>query len=436
MRRMAFALVWTCIVGGAGAAPEPIWDVDWAKSEPLDVEITSEVVETHNGMDVVHRELTYYSHTWNGVKVQIAGHLVYPQSAEESPLPAMTLVTASASDARNMALTANVVALAIDRVGEGGSSGPADDYRNWLDLDEGTDIRNSWMYHYVMSAIRAVTYLQTLDVVRKDAIGITGASRGGLCSLLTSAVDDRIALSVPVAATGDLATTVEIPDNWLESLVLAPTGRTKESTAWKRFVGQFDPLGYKDRFHGLVWFINGAQDEFFPITSTLAMTQNASNPYRLELIYDADHGYYGQDSGVYDTYNNGPELWRRVTTCLAKAIRAVLHGKGLLPELPRIEAFPAQDEGVLTFRAILDERETVVSAQAIYSLDGGWTYHRVPMTREGDGVWKARANVERPGAFAAFVEAHYRDDAGEYFLTSTPLLSPGFVPRVRPAPKF
>jgi cephalosporin-C deacetylase-like acetyl esterase len=436
MKTMALALGWTCFVWGASASPESIWDLDWAKTEPLEVEIVSEAVETHAGVDVVHRELTYYSHTWNATNIRIAGHLVYPKSAEENPLPAMTLVTASESDARNTALTANVVAFAIHRVGEGGSTGPADDYNNWLDIDEGTDIRNSWMYHYVLSAMRAVTYLDSLDVVKKDAVGITGTSRGGLCALLTSAVDDRIALSVPVAATGDFGTTVEVADNWLESLVIAPTGRTKESVAWKRFVAQYDPLGYKNRFHGLVWIINGAQDEFFPITSTLAMTQGVSTPQRLELIYDADHGYYAQDSGVFDTYNNGPELWKRVTTCLAKAIRTVLHGKGALPDSPLMHELSGGSDSDLVFRASLDERETVVSAQAIYSADGGWTYQRLPLTRGDDGIWSAKATVENPDALAAFVEAHYRDDAGEYFLTSMPVLLKGFVPRIRPAPKF
>ena len=148
MRTIALALGWSCFVWGAMAAPEAIWDLDWAKTAPLEVEVASEAVETHADVDVVHRELIYTSHTWNAANIRIAGHLVYPKSAEENPLPAMTLVTASESDARNMALTANVVALAIDRVGEGGSTGPADDYKNWLDIDEGTDIRNSWMYHY------------------------------------------------------------------------------------------------------------------------------------------------------------------------------------------------------------------------------------------------------------------------------------------------
>lgn len=441
----------SCLCLAANAERQPLWDLEWAKTAPLDVNVHSETLEVHEGTELVRRELSYFSHSWQRETIRIAGHLFYPKSAEQTPLPAMLMVTASESDARNTARNAHVVALAIDRVGEGNSTGPADDYRNWLDLDEGTDIRNSWMYHYVLSAIRGITYLSSLDVVRKDAIGITGTSRGGLCSLLVSAFDDRIALAVPVAATGDLDTTVQFADNWLESLVIHPTGRSKESLAWRRFVESYDPVHYKDRFHGLVWVINGAQDEFFPITSTRALVQDLSLPYRLELISDADHGYYAQDSGIYDTYNNGPEIWRRVSACLAKAVRAGLHKRGYLPETPRIKGSLLNDRFHLSVS--LDGKERIESVHLLFSADQGWTFRRWSLWQNGQGQMEngdveavvedgeialevTFAEEKEASSFAAFVEVGYRDEEGEYFLTSAPLLSEGFVPRIRPAPKF
>lgn len=428
-RLLAARAVWlSALVALVASASDTPWDLRWARKGGLSVEVASEATVEVEGVTLDLREFSYLSHEWNGEEIRIAGHLAVPRSDVE--LPAMVLVTDGMGGAKRMAAAENVVALAIDRVGEGDSTGPKDDYKNWLDIDEGTDIRNSWMHHYVMSAMRAITYLSGLEQVSADAIGVSGTSRGGVCSLLTSAVDERVALAVPIAATGDIARTETYPDNWIASIFLALGGKTNDSPAFLRFVRHYDPVQYVGRFHGLVWIINGTQDEFFPITSTVAFMAGEGST-RLEAVYDADHGYYGNDQGRFDSYLNAG-IGPRLAGCASKAIRAVLHGEGVLPSTPQLRV--SVDGDMLSGRALIDGSDEVVAAQMIYSVDGAYTFSRVAMERADADVpeWRASADLDAGASLATFVEVEYRDDVGTYYLTSVPHLSEGFAPRIRP----
>ena len=49
-----------------------------------------------------------------------------------------------------------------------------------------------------LNSIRLLDYLLSFDYADEDRVGITGASGGGSHSILMSAIDDRIDVSVPV----------------------------------------------------------------------------------------------------------------------------------------------------------------------------------------------------------------------------------------------
>lgn len=426
--RAAVALL---IAVAAQAPLSDLWDMDAVKNDPLFAEIVSEQTIEKNGVQICLREIRYLSHIWNGQEMRIAGRLAVPPS--ETPLPAMILVTGNAEEAAQTAALTGAVILAIDRVGEGDSAGPKDAYANWLDLAEGVDIRNSWMRHYVMSAARAVTYLHTLDEVNKNAVGVSGWSRGGLCSLLAAAVDRRIRLCVPIAATGDFDATENYEHNWVVAHLLNPLNLTTESAEWIRFKTNYDPLHYLDRIRAAVWIVNGAQDEYFPITSTAAFAQRLNAKSRLTLIYDADHGYFGTETGLYDSYLN-PGIGPRIGSSLRKAIQSVLHGKGALPQTPELNV--EIHERRIDFSAAVDQSAPVRAARFIYSLDGAYTFQRVELLDPSlpeTGELRVSVTAARPEQLAAFIEVEYADEGGVFYIASAPYLSDGFTPKIRPA---
>ena len=176
--------------------PQDLWDMDQIMTDPLHVRVREEekkgtgvfcpqdpsgasrkrLPSPFPGRGVVRREIYYTSHIFRGAPVRIAAHVAIPSS--DGPLPAMIHAAGSIDSAENFALAHNVVAIAIDRPGVGDSNGPPDSYNEaWLDLVH--DPRDGWMWQFITSAMRAITYAQTLPEVDPERIGVTGGSRGG-----------------------------------------------------------------------------------------------------------------------------------------------------------------------------------------------------------------------------------------------------------------
>ena len=411
--------------------PAEIWDVTEIQDPTtLDAEIVAGPVRKRSlGVALDVSEVTFNSIDLGDGPIRIHGFVAVPVGHSAGSLPGLVYGHGAGDEAdeeiaRDLAAMINAVTISFSGPGQGQSTGPSSTPENWLNTIP--DIRRSWLYQYVYSAMRAVTYLMTRPEVDPRRIGMTGISAGGLMTLIANGVDDRLAAAYPIMATGNFRQSLE-SGSWLNAFPIGDEGLTADSPEVLAFERYLDPIQYADRQHAPVLLINGAQDEFFPINTTrstyLALRAPAT---RLEVIFDWDHGYYASSSGLFDTYNNTPNAAKRIFGDARAWFHWHLADGPSLPPIPDVSVTERDGESVFTVA-----RASARGARAVrllYSDDGAYTFHRLRMHRQLDGSYQVRLPGDA-SELVYFVEVQW---PGPLFLTSVPHLPDGFTPRIRP----
>ncbi len=189
----------------------------------------------------------------------------------------------------NLALR-GFVALVYDPIGQGERLG------DWMEHGhlEPLLVGVSQAGFMVWESMRALDYLLSRPDVDKTRIGMTGASGGGLNTFYTSALDARIAVSVPVCfvTTFYQMMTAERDRNWEDGVDLC--NQVPEVMAYAEMSdigGLFAPKP--------LCLIAARHDWMFPITGTRAVYQRLREVYRfweaeqnVRLVeVDDEHGY-------------------------------------------------------------------------------------------------------------------------------------------------
>lgn len=132
---------------------------------------------------------------------RIAGTLITSPEASRAPALVLSHGWSGAVNERMLPLgrqlaTAGYGCLAIDHRGFGGSEGPRARHH------PGEQVRD---------VSHALTYLETLDWVRSDALGVVGVSFGGAIAIAAAAADRRVAAVASIVGIGNA-------ERWLRSL--------------------------------------------------------------------------------------------------------------------------------------------------------------------------------------------------------------------------
>jgi len=183
------------------------------------------------------------------------------------------------------------VVLVYDPIGQGERLG------DWLDHGhlEPLLVGVSQEGLMVRESLRAIDYLASCPQVDPQRIGMTGASGGGLNTLYTSAVDERIQVSVPVCYVNTFFSmmTAERDRNWEDGVDLCnQVPRVMAFAEMSDICGLFAPRP--------LCIIAGIQDWMFPIEGVRRVYQDVERIYEMldvppeQVLFvevDDQHGY-------------------------------------------------------------------------------------------------------------------------------------------------
>ncbi len=443
MHRILMRLHWTIALGllltTAGRADDVrvLWDLQAIRNDPLDVKVLSE----RPGIEVTfpHRKLhlTYHSQTWRGKEVRIEAFVAMPLKVE-GKLPAVLSLhghggKGSEGDAVAKAREFKGVGMSISGPGQGQSTGRRDCTAHWIDCAD--DVRDSFMYQYPYAAMRAITYLTTLDEVDPRRIGVVGGSMGAMCTNILNGLDDRIAVAVPVSGCGSYAPEMAAGKTWFSTLILEALDVTMDHPGVQAFLKHLDPIHYAPYQHAPSYLVCGAQDEPFPITSMTRTFKAMPKHCRLNLVYDLNHGGFSKPDKAFQMYDNREQYirrcWGATNWWLHRHLDPV--GKGgqrkPIPAVPTLSLEVGKENDVrftLKADAVMPIRRVLLC----WSLDGSYTFHKAGMHARGHGVYELSLVLHKAqrDALCAFAEVEYPDD---FFLTCVPHFGPTFEVKVR-----
>lgn len=305
-------------------------------------------------------------------------------------------------------------------------------------FDTVPDVRGSWFWGHATAAMRAITCLETRSEVDKTKIGMTGFSAGGVITLLSASLDDRVKVGVPLSGVLSWDIAVEAPNAW-QHMLLTKAGLTAESEQWKRLIENLiDPRAHLAQTGAKLMIINGSSDEFFPLTAHNDTYNAITNKDKMTAVAaNFDHGCY-KVTGV----ENASDIEER-------AKKASEGGQSFwfkhwfgtdskysyMPTQPQI-AIQTAANGSLILAAVDGGGSDyeVIKVTAWFSSDRGRIFAGIELEKT-NGVWNKLVAASLAPETIYYVEVIYKTKAllssNEFILTSTPFVPEGTIPNIR-----
>ncbi len=265
---------------------ETPWDVPRLTGTPPAAELGK--------VEGLTQKVWYEGEPFQGKPTRVFAWLGRPAGvSKENPAPAMLLVHGGGGrafkDWANHWAQRGYVALAMDTAGQGpdgkphSAAGPDQSdttkFRNFTDAEA----REMWSYHAVAAVLRGHAFLNALEGVDRERVGITGISWGGYLTCLIAGLDHGLKVAVPVYGCGFLG------DNsyWRDRSLAAMNQDSRE-----RWLKLFDPSTTVGGVKCPILFVNGMHDFAYPPDSYKDTFYHVGSSSRnLSVRVDLQHGH-------------------------------------------------------------------------------------------------------------------------------------------------
>ncbi|MBI4176119.1 MAG: acetylxylan esterase [Candidatus Aenigmarchaeota archaeon] len=170
------------------------------------------------------------------------------------------------------------------------------DFSDCIGESEGS-CEDMMLSHQVNDLISAINFIEDLDFVDKNKIGVAGHSLGGLTAIVAASTDKRIKALVPIAAPARVEWQNLFDDATIQKLVKEgyldfqtyKRGHIKLHHSFIEDLKEYDGSKIIRNVKAPVRILHGSKDNIVPPMNAQALFDNANRPKDLKVVEGADH---------------------------------------------------------------------------------------------------------------------------------------------------
>ncbi len=167
------------------------------------------------------------------------------------------------------------------------------------------DLKNFYYHRVIIGAARAVDFICSLPAYDGRTLGVTGSSQGGALSVMTAALDERVAFYAAIhpALCDHEASLKKRACGWPHYFYYGGMPDEKEL----RVARYYDTVNFARCLSVPGWYSWGYNDDVCPPTSMYAAYNAVSSPKELRLFLETGHYWYQEQWDEWQTW-----LWKRM----------------------------------------------------------------------------------------------------------------------------
>lgn len=432
-------------------APEPLFDLPAIRdATTADCRFENPRTETRDLTLLDVWDVSYRS--WESIDgtlqpIRIRGFAARPRGQRGLPgVVSMHGLGGFAEASHATGTAARLGVFVLTPTGPGGGNAPSntsegrpsgyDDGRRMFDTIP--DPRGSWFWGHAVAAMRGITCLSAHPDVDGTRLGMTGYSAGGVATLLSAGVDNRLVAAVPLSSSGYWDAAIRSPNAWQWTL-LSLAGLTDTSAEWVRLMETLDPGRVAAGTDVPVMMINGSTDEFFPLNAHVQTLVGLGNQEasRTSIVANFDHGCFSITGG-----EGTRTIEARAQLRLDGGQRAFFaHHFGTdptyraLPTTPTVQRTLAAGGTIVA--AVVDPGGTALEVDRVdlWASTDALVWATQALTPQGGGLYGAAVPLPIGDDVLSFVDVTYRrrGPLGQplFSISSVPHIPAGHVPNIR-----